>query len=516
MRASIGRLPLSGVGDQTASVVEPLLRAPPFPWAAPASIARPAPDPAANDAAIRHDGVERVFAALRQARVGGAFWQGEDDPWIRVGQLAVVRADPTEDVAIVAWLSDVAVCDAAGTSVDPARIERACLARLAGFAYRDPFEGRPATLLDTIALLAAWRRTLDANRRIGVMTGMAAWKRAAIGRFLWDGRRVPDNLPPDKARIAARRSGRAIAGWASRMPPDFVAEARAAGDAVHIVEDGFVRSSGLGADGHVPSSITVDARGVYYDPAQACDLETLLQTQLFSDDLIRRAQRLRAQICRLGIGKYGIDAGVVTALPDRRCVLAIGQVEDDRSVLCGGVGVTSNVQFLSRVRACEPDAFIVYRPHPDVAAGHRKGHVSAAAAAAWVDRIDHDSALLPLVARVDAVHVLTSLTGFEALLRDRSVTVHGRPFFSGWGLTQDLVSQPDRRHRSLTIDQLVAGALILYPRYIDPVTGLFCEVETLIDRIAAGQARSNTVFTLFRQILGRVRHSVTRISAGIR
>ena len=107
MRASIGRLPLSGVGDQTASVVEPLLRAPPFPWAAPASIARPAPDPAANDAAIRHDGVERVFAALRQARVGGAFWQGEDDPWTRVGQLAVVRADPTEDVAIVAWLSTI-------------------------------------------------------------------------------------------------------------------------------------------------------------------------------------------------------------------------------------------------------------------------------------------------------------------------------------------------------------------------------------------------------------------------
>ncbi|MCK8457951.1 capsular polysaccharide export protein, LipB/KpsS family [Sphingomonas faeni] len=490
--------------------VLPLLRAPPFPSAAPVAITVTGGTP--PSLAEARDALD----ALRAARVGGAFWDGERDPWTQVAQGAAVQANVDDDLAIVAWLSGVAVHDMAGTIVDPARVERACLDRLTAFACHDPFEDRPATLADTVLRLANWRRTLDANRGIGVMTGMALWKRAAIGNFLWDGRQSPVAASANKALVTARRSGRAIAGWASRIPADYARDAQAAGLELQIVEDGFIRSSGLGADGRVPSSITIDTRGIYYDPARPSDLETLLQTQVFSDDLIERARRLRTLICDHDIGKYGVAAGMVRPLPDRRCVLAIGQVEDDRSVLCGGAGVASNLQFLARVRACEPDAFIVYRPHPDVVAGHRKGHISSLAGAEWVDRIDQDSALLSLVGRVDAVHVLTSLTGFEALMRGRPVTVHGRPFFAGWGLTEDRVEQPARRRRTLTIDQLVAATLILYPRYIDPVTGVFCEVETLIARIAAGQGGSDTAFTLIRQALGRLRRQGVLIAAGVR
>jgi capsular polysaccharide export protein len=89
---------------------------------------------------------------------------------------------------------------------------------------------------------------------------------------------------------------------------------------------------------------------------------------------------------------------------------------------------------------------------------------------------------------VDSVHVLTSLTGFEALLRGRAVTCHGMPFYAGWGLTRDLMQVPERRGRALTLDQLVAGVLILYPRYLDPVSGVPCEPEVLLDRMVAGDA----------------------------
>jgi capsular polysaccharide export protein len=37
----------------------------------------------------------------------------------------------------------------------------------------------------------------------------------------------------------------------------------------------------------------------------------------------------------------------------------------------------------------------------------------------------------------------------------------------------------------LPLDALVAGALILYPRYRDPVTGLPCPPEVLLGRLAA-------------------------------
>jgi capsular polysaccharide export protein len=59
--------------------------------------------------------------------------------------------------------------------------------------------------------------------------------------------------------------------------------------------------------------------------------------------------------------------------------------------------------------------------------------------------------------------------------------VYGKPFYAGWGLTTD-VSGLDRGRR-LTLEELVAGALILYPRYLDPVSRLPCGPEVIIERL---------------------------------
>ena len=39
----------------------------------------------------------------------------------------------------------------------------------------------------------------------------------------------------------------------------------------------------------------------------------------------------------------------------------------------------------------------------------------------------------------------------------------------------------------MSLDELVAAALILYPAYVDPVTGRPCRVETVIDRLGQRQ-----------------------------
>ena len=36
------------------------------------------------------------------------------------------------------------------------------------------------------------------------------------------------------------------------------------------------------------------------------------------------------------------------------------------------------------------------------------------------------------------METMTSLAGFEALLRGKPVTTHGQPFYAGWGLTEDI------------------------------------------------------------------------------
>ena len=140
-----------------------------------------------------------------------------------------------------------------------------------------------------------------------------------------------------------------------------------------------------------------------------------------------------------------------------------------------------------RARALEPGAEIWFRPHPDVDAGHRRGAVRDADALALADRVVRGGAMADLLDRVDGVHVLTSLTGFEALLRGTPVTCHGQPFYAGWGLTRDLAPIA-RRSRQRSLAELVAATLIAYPRYCDPVTGRPSTPEALVDALAAAPA----------------------------
>jgi capsular polysaccharide export protein len=220
--------------------------------------------------------------------------------------------------------------------------------------------------------------------------------------------------------------------------------------------------------------------------------------------LLERAARLRETLVAAGISKYGRDEGVHPCPQGAaRRVLVTGQVEDDRSILLGGGGMT-NLELLRRARAREPDAHIVYKPHPDVEAGHRTGHIPDVEALRLADEIDRTSSIVALLDRVNAIHVITSLAGFEALIRGRDVTTHGVPFYAGWGLTTDLGPVPPRRSRRCTLDELVAATLILYPRYLDPVTRVPCPPEVLVERLATGRALVRSPLVTLREWQGRL------------
>jgi capsular polysaccharide export protein len=336
---------------------------------------------------------------------------------------------------------------------------------------------------------------------------MAWWKRRAMVAAL-----ASVEGPPGFARgtqdalaQAARRGG-AIAAWPSRAPPDLVPRAAAAGIPVVWVEDGFIRSAGLGAGFLPAASLTLDARRPYFDPSGPSDLELLLATAAFPPALLARAAALRAALVARGVTKYNLGgaAPALPATPGRRRILVPGQVEDDLSVLRGAAGgVRGNLDLLRAVRAAHPDAFIAFKPHPDVEAGFRRGAVPPDQARALADAVLDKAPIAPLLDQVDAVHTITSLTGFEALLRGRAVTCWGQPFYAGWGLTEDRAPIP-RRVRRLTLDELVAGALILHPRYQDPVTGLPCPPESLLDRLAEPQAWKGGLAARLRRWQGQV------------
>ncbi|MDG2527281.1 hypothetical protein [Caulobacter endophyticus] len=366
-------------------------------------------------------------------------------------------------------------------------------------------------------------RFLDRNNEppgqppVVVCVGVAGWKHRAVGRLVagQDAHRMPRFVHDTASAIRlARAGGGAVGVWPSRAPSDLAPRARTAGVPLVRIEDGFIRSAGLGAQCHAPASIVLDRAGVHFDPSAPSDLEKLLTDGCFAPSLLKRADRLVRQIVDLGVTKYNLggDAPCKALLEStgRRTVLVVGQVEDDLSVRLGGAGVAGNLDLLRRARAAEPGSLILYRPHPDVEAGHRKGLLSDHEAMRHADHVVRGQALPALLARVDAVHVLTSLTGFEALLRGREVVTHGQPFYAGWGLTRDL-APPPRRGRRLSLAELAAAALILYPRYIDPRSGEPCSPEALVARLGHPTASRPALLPWFRGRLGKARLGLSRL-----
>ena len=170
-----------------------------------------------------------------------------------------------------------------------------------------------------------------------------------------------------------------------------------------------------------------------------------------------------------------------------RVILVPGQVETDASIAYGAPGIRRNIDLLRAVREANPAAYVLYKPHPDVLAKLRAAGQGEAEALRWCDEVVTDAAMGELLQQVDAVHVLTSLAGFEALLRGKAVTCYGQPFYAGWGLTVDIIPLA-RRSRRLALDELVAAALILYPVYLSRVTSRYTSPERVLDELQSWRA----------------------------
>jgi capsular polysaccharide export protein len=329
------------------------------------------------------------------------------------------------------------------------------------------------------------------------------WKRHTLDRMLDGTAGRPDHTNDwQEAVTRAKASGGPVVAWASRDTGALEAACAEEGVELQRVEDGFVRSAGLGASFVQPASLVFDRSGIFYDSRGTSDLEAMLEEAEFPPDLVERARLLREQLDVARTTKYNVAARAPERIDSggRPIILVPGQVEDDASIQRGSPELKRNIDLLAAVRARRPDDFIVYKPHPDVEAGFRRGRVSGKEAAAYADRVITRGAILELIEAADHIETITSLTGFEALLRDKPVTTYGQPFYAGWGLTDDMVPVT-RRTRRRSLDELVAATLILYPRYLDPVTGLRCTPELLIERLAAeGQRQRGARELLLRAI----------------
>lgn len=342
--------------------------------------------------------------------------------------------------------------------------------------WYDPYRDQLCDLEDVIAQLEAEVRAWREDQHGWAGHGIRLWKRKHFQRFF--GRFHPMRFEEhsDNAQLPSHPSShRKALTWGIKDGPK---------DTVRV-EDGFLRSKGLGAALIPPLSLICDRSGIYYDPAQPSDMEDhIAQRAELRPDQDLRATKLIERLRALGLSKYNLG-GTRPDLPEGKLILVPGQVEDDASILQGTDAISTNRDLLQACRVANPTARILYKPHPDVVAGLREGAVPDADLIADLVLPDVDMAWL--LDQVSEVWTMTSLTGFEALIRGCRVTTLGAPFYAGWGLTQDLGKVPVRRQAKVSLNGLVHAALIDAPRYLDPVTGLPCSVEVAVERLSKGQ-----------------------------
>jgi capsular polysaccharide export protein len=350
-----------------------------------------------------------------------------------------------------------------------------------------------------------------------IVMGVTRWKRSAVRAVLaGEAGAIAYRRVSRRAVAEARRRNARLYVWGAREAPWLADEAAAAGVSLSRIEDGFLRSVGLGSNFTPALSLVVDALGIYSDPTRESGLERILNDPAFpSPELREDARRLRGLLIARGLTKYNVRNIATERSPSplegeggmmrdsaafrvggasesgesaksagkdaKRRILVPGQVEDDASIQRGGApNIRTNLALLEAVRAENRQAILFYKPHPDVESGNRRGAVPEAAAKRLADRVLSGWDALAALAQADEVHTMTSLMGFEALLRGRAVTTYGLPFYAGLGLTTDRVVWP-RPRRPVDLDALVAAALIAYPRYRDPARGAAIDVFAAVE-----------------------------------
>lgn len=346
--------------------------------------------------------------------------------------------------------------------------------------YINPNTGDSGTVFDVIAYLAAARRMNDTLRGEIYCVGMSLWKRAVVKpffnfpscrlKFAADTAELENTVFPPDARILAWGSGKqAFTGFAARRNLPLLR-----------MEDGFIRSVGLGSNLVPPLSLVIDDTGIYFNAETPSRLEHILQNQTFGEHDFQTASLLQQTLTENNISKYNVGSRTFSPPQTGKTVILVpGQVEDDASIRHGSPEIRRNLDLLRTVRERNPDAYIIYKPHPDVVSGNRTGGINAEDAARYADQTAPETDILTCLQYADEVHTMTSLTGFEALLRGKKVVCYGLPFYAGWGLTEDYLSIP-RRTRRLKLWELIAGTLVYYPSYVHPETQRMINAETAV------------------------------------
>ncbi|MEM7258699.1 MAG: capsular polysaccharide biosynthesis protein [Pseudomonadota bacterium] len=385
--------------------------------------------------------------------------------------------------------------------------------------YIDPVTGEHCELEDTLAHLAVQRQQRKRISRQYTCVGITPWKKRYLDRYLQSAdftHRHVSTADLMNTQSAVADTQYDVLVW-GKKENDSPLEQALQHQRVARMEDGFLRSVGLGSNFTAPRSLVIDDLGIYFDATQPSRLEQLLQNHTCTDAELQRAGRLMEMLLENRITKYDIadndEASGADYYRDNKVKLVVGQVDGDASLRYGTADIAGNPALIEAVRAANPDAVVVYKPHPDVVSGNRSDGIdNKSKVLSLCDHIETELPIHTVMRLCEEIHTMTSLAGMEALLMGKRVVTYGMPFYAGWGLTTDRC-QFERRKKMLTIQELVYISYILYPSYLDVESGEFTSAEKTIDSLL--KERTNTAGSLTATGLEKYVNMVRNIKKGL-
>jgi hypothetical protein len=257
------------------------------------------------------------------------------------------------------------------------------------------------------------------------------------------------------------------------------------------VEDGFLRSPGLGVANDPGLAVILDDITPYYDATRLSRMQLILNSDLtLTDEQVARARALIEMIVRRKISKYNhAPVRDMSGVRQRKqAILLVDQRRGDQSIQWGRADDRTFSAMVKAASALSETHDILVKLHPDAITGGKPSCFGTPRFELFMEMphvipVTYDVNPYSLLDVVDETWVATSGMGFEALMAGKSVRCFGVPFYAGRGLTTDELLAPERT-KTRSLEEMFYVAYLMLSRYVDPRINALCDLEQLIDYLA--------------------------------
>ncbi|MGO3119457.1 MAG: capsular polysaccharide export protein, LipB/KpsS family [Moraxellaceae bacterium] len=292
-------------------------------------------------------------------------------------------------------------------------------------------------------LLGYYKHYCHSKQRLALVVGMQPW-RDIVGEWVLESAHIQIQRHFDKRyfdlwlKPFIKLVNPVIYIWGYKAPDYFIKYVREQNLDIFFLEDGFIRSGPDDDSSAPPLSIVMDSQAPYFDTTRPNDLTDFIANFDFEQDGYdyELAQEMLDYYVSHRVSKYNhqpyVDVIPIYGIKNKKRVLVLGQVPHDDSLKYGdGNGITL-LDVVSKAIEENPDAQIIVKPHPmtldDLFIFDTLTELDCLTLTQSIHLVD-------ALESIDHVYTITSLGGFEALLRGKKVTVLGRPFYVNTNIT---------------------------------------------------------------------------------